>query len=291
MEECRICNNKDFISIYNGSIRAGTYGKVTEKNYKVIQCTNCKFAWLDPLPTINYQESEYRINYTGTAESDDYIEMFDHEQTPRIGRIGIEKFRDKVVADLGCGGGSFLDTVKGVAKKTIAIEPYAGYHESLRKRGHSVYAFPKDALEENSAVDVVISFGVIEHTDNPVEYISEAYSLLKDGGEIFIETDNLNDFLMLADIDEFKEFFYRTAHYWYFSGDSLTALLKKIGFRDVKPGYRHNYDLSNSMCWMRDRKPTGLKKIDWLNKMCDKVWVEFLEQNAFADLLHFSAKK
>lgn len=289
MKKCRVCNEQNFITVYHDRIRAGSIGKKTSERYSVLQCKSCEAAWLNPFPTIDYQNSDYRMDYTGSAESEDYLSMFDHEQTPRINRIGLEKFRDKVVADLGCGGGSFLDAIQGVAKKTIAIEPYTGFHESLKTRGHNVYPNVKSIKEEK--VNIVISFGVIEHTDNPVTYLKDAFSILKKGGKIYLETDNLDDFLMKADIKEFKEFFYRTAHNWYFNNNSLTELFNSVGFNNLKPGFRHGYDLSNTLCWLRDRKPTGLNKIDWISNVCDEVWRDFLEQNEFAELLHFSATK
>jgi len=289
IKKCIVCNGHKYFSQYTGQIRAGEYGKKTVENYDVLQCKNCELAFLHPFPDIDYESSSYRLDYTGSDTIESYISKFDYEQTPRINRIGVEKFRGKIVADLGCGGGSFLDSIKGVAKKTIAIEPYSGYHESLEKRGHLVYQYGKDAREQE--VDMIISFGVIEHTKNPIEYLHDAYSILKKGGEIFLETDNLNDFLMNSDIPEFKEFFYRTAHYWYFNKYSLTELLNHLGFQNIKPGFRHDHDLSNILCWFRDRKPTGLKKIDFITDICNKVWVNFLEQNEFAELLHFSATK
>ncbi len=288
MNKCLLCDG-EINEIYAGQIRAGKFGKKTDESYKVLQCKSCEAAWLDPFPSIDYHDPGYRMEYTGSADSEEYIDMFDHEQTPRINRIGIERFRNKVVADLGCGGGSFLDAIKGVAKKTLAIEPFVGYHESLKMRGHDVYSYTK-SLEKES-VDIVISFGVIEHTDNPVTYLKDAFSILKKGGKIYLETDNLNDFLMKADIKEFKEFFYRTAHNWYFNNNSLMELFNNVGFNNLKPGFRHGYDLSNTLCWLRDRKPTGLNKIDWISNVCDEVWRDFLEQNEFAELLHFSATK
>ena len=85
--------------------------------------------------------------------------------------------------------------------------------------------------------------------------------LLKNGGELYIETDNINDFLMGIELDEFKQFFYRTAHYWYFDDSSLKKSLEIVGFKNIKVGFRHGYDLSNTLLWLRDRIPTGIGKI------------------------------
>ena len=292
MNKCIVCNGKDFDTIYNGQIRAGSFKKLTSESFSVIKCKSCGIGKLDPFPELDYTSSEYRELYNDTIEISEYMHMHDHEQTPRISRIGMEKFRDKVVADLGCGGGSLLDAVKGVASKTIGIEPFDEYHKSLKNRGHEVFS----SIEEIDAkyfnnLDIIISFGVIEHTTNPIEYLQGAYSLLKKGGELYLETDNINDFLMGIDLDDFKRFFYRTAHYWYFDDYSLKKSLEIVGFKNINIGFRHGYDLSNTLLWLRDHIPTGVGKIKSISKNCNSSWVNYLEESGQAELLHFFVVK
>jgi len=292
MKKCILCDGIDLDTIYNGQIRSGNFKKITTESFSVIKCKSCGIGKLEPIPKLDYTSSEYRELYNDTSQISEYIEMHDHEQTPRISIIGIEKFRNKVIADLGCGGGSFLDTIKGVASKTIGIEPFTGYHKSLKNRGHEVFASIEDVDDKYlNNLDIIISFGVIEHTTNPIEYLQGAFKLLKKGGELYIETDNVNDFLMGLELDEFKQFFYRTAHYWYFDDSSLKKSLEIAGFENIKVGFRHGYDLSNTLLWLRDRIPTGVGKIKNISKNCNSSWANYLEQSGQAELLHFSAVK
>ena len=292
MNKCKICGCRNYKSIYNGKIRAGTHMKMTSEVFDVIQCEECKLASLSPIPKINYSSSEYRELYNDTSDIKDYISMYDQEQTPRISKIGIEKFRNRVVADIGCGGGSFLDSISGIAQKTVGIEPYVGYHSSLTQRGHEVYSSTQESLHKlEKCVDVIISFGVIEHTDNPLEYLNDAYSLLKKGGKIYLETDNLDDFLIKMNILEFEQFFYRTAHFWYFERNSLRRIMEIAGFKNISEGFRHGYDLSNAFMWMKDRVPTGTDKVKNISSFCNDTWKRFLEESGKAELLHFSAVK
>jgi len=292
MKKCILCDGIDLDTIYNGQIRSGNFKKITTESFSVIKCKSCGIGKLEPIPKLDYTSSEYRELYNDTSQISEYIEMHDHEQTPRISIIGIEKFRNKVIADLGCGGGSFLDTIKGVASKTIGIEPFTGYHKSLKNRGHEVFSSIEDIDDKYlNNLDIIISFGVIEHTTNPIEYLQGAFTLLKKGGELYIETDNVNDFLMGLELDEFKQFFYRTAHYWYFDDSSLKKSLEIAGFENIKVGFRHGYDLSNTLLWLRDRIPTGVGKIKNISKNCNSSWANYLEQSGQAELLHFSAVK
>ncbi len=289
---CINCHHENHDIVYEGLIRSGLFGKKTNKEFEIISCSNCGLKRLYPFADINYESSEYRNDYNGSSRSNDYIQMHDHEQNPRLSNIGIENFRNKVVLDYGCGGGSFLDLVKGVSKKTVGIEPFKGFHSSLAERGHEVFSCVEDALSRyKGKIDIIISFGVIEHTAHPINYLTNSYRLLRLGGSIFLETDNHNDFLMCADLPEFKEFFYRTVHYWYFDQDSLSKIFGSVGFSELNTGFRHCYDLSNAMMWMKDKKPTGLNTISGISKICNQTWVSYLEQSGQADLLFFKATK
>ena len=87
MNKCKICGCRNYKSINNGKIRAGTNMKMTSEVFDVIQCEECKLASLSPIPKINYSSSEYRELYNDTSDIKDYISMYDQEQTPRISKI------------------------------------------------------------------------------------------------------------------------------------------------------------------------------------------------------------
>jgi len=173
-----------------------------------------------------------------------------------------------------------------LSEKTLGIEPFSGYHESLKRRGHEIFSDIETAQSKyREKVDSIISFGVLEHVKNPQQYLKDAYSLLKKGGKMYLETDNLNDILMKLNINSFDEFFYRTAHLWYFEDKTLKQMVDQAGFSDIRISFRHNFDMSNVMLWLRDNKPTGNGKLDFLNSSVDKNWVEFVESSGLADLV------
>jgi 2-polyprenyl-3-methyl-5-hydroxy-6-metoxy-1,4-benzoquinol methylase len=289
--KCISCNSKEYQIVYDGPIRSGSYGKLTAKNFKVIKCIICSLTRLEEFPEIHYENEEYRLDYNDTSDIRDYFNNHDHEQTPRINKIGIEKFRDKVVLDFGCGGGSFLDTIKGIAKKTIAVEPFVGYHESLKLRGHEVYSKIVDCIHLKSTVDIVISFGVIEHINEPLEYLINAHDILKPKGKVFIETDNLDDILVKLRFKEFEPFYYRTVHSYYFNTKSLKDLAQKAGFNEIIVGHRHGFGISNTIKWLNERNPGGLDKLEFITPEIDSAWVQMLEKKGMAELLHFELVK
>ena len=291
---CDNCGASEYTIVYEGKIRAGSFGKYTDKRHKVVKCTNCGLVRLNenPIDSVYYKTSEYRNDYNDTGEVGDYLAEHDNEQPARMQAIGMEAFRDKIVIDYGCGGGAFLDLIKGVARKTIGIEPFEGYHKSLRDRGHKVYANAKGAVNDmHEKVDTIVSFGVIEHVESPSQYLSDAIQLLAEDGVMYLETDNLNDILLKISVKEFEPFFYRTAHLWYFDSNTLEQLAHKAGFTRLSISHRHNFDLSNIISWAVDKKPTGCGKLTLFNETLDAVWVDYLERNGYADLVCAVLKK
>jgi len=288
---CISCENSEFETMYEGKLRSGSYGKLTDTSNSVIKCTKCGLARLSEFPEISYTSDQYRLDYNDSAAIEDYHKNHDAEQNPRIAKIGIEQFRNKVVLDFGCGGGSFLDTIKGFASKTIAVEPFAGYHKSLKERGHEVYGSIAECKEYINSVDVIISFGVIEHINEPLQYLKDARALLAPGGKMYIETDNLNDILVKLDFPEFRPFYYRTVHSWYFDGDALAALASKAGFSKIKKGYRHGFGISNTLLWLKERKPKSGTKLNYITEEIDYNWIRMLENTGMAELLHFEITK
>jgi len=288
MTSCDLCNTQDYEVVYDGVIRDGVVGIKTTIGFGVIKCCGCGLVRLldNPLTMEYYQSDEYRNAYNETSNPSDYIKMHDNEQPPRLDKIGADFFRDKTVLDYGCGGGAFLDLVSGLSGKTLGIEPFSGYHESLIGRGHKIFPDIETAQSEyKDQVESVVSFGVLEHVENPQQYLKNAYGLLKKGGKMYLETDNLHDILMKLNITSFDEFFYRTAHLWYFEDKTLKQMAEQAGFLDIKISFRHNFDMSNVMLWLRDNKPTGNGKLDFLSNGVDQNWIEFVESSGLADLV------
>ena len=288
MTSCGLCNTQDYEVIYDGIIRDGVVGIKTIIKHKVVKCNGCGLVRLldNPLTMEYYQSDEYRNAYNETSSPSDYIEMHDNEQPSRLDRIGATFFRDKIVLDFGCGGGAFLDLVSGLSRETLGIEPFSGYHESLIDRGHEMFSNMETAQSKyKDKVDSIVSFCVLEHVQNPQQYLKDACSLLKKSGKMYLETDNIHNILMKFNINSFDEFFYRTAHLYYFEDKTLRKMAEQAGFSDIRISFRHNYDMSNVMLWLRDNKPTGNGKLDFLSNGVDQNWIEFVESSGLADLV------
>ena len=122
--KCKICDSDQNKIIYNGIIRNGGLAKYNIKNMPIYQCEECGVIWhekkIDDLKQY-YESVEYREKLEGSSEYKEFYELLDNEPLDKFRYTGTDIYRDKIVADVGCGCGAFLDFVKGVSKEVVAI--------------------------------------------------------------------------------------------------------------------------------------------------------------------------
>jgi len=285
---CEICNSANWKIIYEGKIRDGSYGSFLEKA-AIGECLECGVQRLnenDCIPSGYYHSGEYRIKLQQSLVNDDALKEQDHVQKFMLDAVGgLDVLRDQSIVDVGCGAGSLLDMTRGVTMQQIGIEPCHPYLEALQKKGYEVYPDLLLALEENNqTLDWALSSQVIEHVENPLEFLKEIFDLLRPGGQALISTPNRNDILTNL-LSEFNEFFYRTQHRWYFDKESIEYCAKESGFEVLETKFNHRYGLANTIHWLRDRKPKGNLRIDQLNELADKLWSAYLQNTGQSDNL------
>ena len=291
---CEICNGEDISVIYQGPIRDGAFGSTIEKS-QIYKCNTCGISKVDENDSFeqkNYESSVYREEMGQGLSVDDFFNNADPIQIHHLDAFWPFSFRNKIVADVGCGAGSFIDHISGLASEVIAIEPTKMYHDSLSDRGCKVFSYASYAKTKfNNGVDIIVSFQVIEHVENPIEFLKEIYSLLKKGGKLILATPNHDDILMKLLPESFPSFFYRRAHRWYFDEDSLTYCLQKSGFKNIDVRYKHTFGISNALAWLRDKKPQGYIKLQGIGSSADVLWKEYLETSKQSDTLLVMAEK
>ncbi len=292
--DCVVCGRRKWTLLYEGKIRDGSFGKLTTEPMRIYQCAECGLARLDEfvIGQREYESTLYREKYNDSSDDKVLLKMHDPEQGPRIALVGLDKFRDKVVLDYGCGHGALLDAVAGVAKQTIGIEPLRAMHDSLENRGHTVFGSSEHALQHlRGKVQVLTSFGVIEHVEDPRAYLRNAFDLLEPGALFILQTDNIDDVLLKTEAQNFVAFFYRTAHNWYFRRSNLESLAVTCGFVELDLRTFHSYDFSNFVLWHRDGRPTGTGKLRLFDSVFDQLWKAVVEASGYGDLITMVGRK
>ena len=242
------------------------------------RCQSCNILYLDPRYAKNYIYLAYRNYYTHNIKllhntdskvSNKYFkESLDNAyinwrfctQYNNVNSLGIlinilrfskrKKINQKYrylprsgrkgrLLDVGVGNGDFLRRaidagwdVTGVDVDPQCVDTAKSYGLNVHLGGIEVFA------GRTNIFDCITMNHVIEHTHYPKQAIELAYNLLKTNGMLWIETPNIDSFGHIK-FGSFWRGIEVPRHLVLFSWDSLTSLLKDIGFRYIikKPIY------------------------------------------------------
>jgi len=133
--------------------------------------------------------------------------------------------------EIGSGAGLFLKAFARQGWDTLGVEVNDDAAQFARTRLNldvrSTYA--EDLDVPPSSFDVVAMMDVIEHVPNPAETIATARRFLKPGGVLLMQTPNLDAFSRTA-LGAPWAVLSPAEHLYYFTEDTMTALLQKAGF-------------------------------------------------------------
>ena len=199
----------------------------------------------------------------------------------------------KVVADVGCAAGSFLDHIGGLAAESLAIEPCHEYHPSLKQRGYKVFESIQTAVDAYPGrIDALFSLSTLEHVLNPLAFFKQIRALLAGDGVFMVSTPNRADVLMEMLGADYHRFFYRTVHRWYFDMASLESLARRSGLEVVKKRCLQRFGISNTLRWLRDRRPGGDDTLpQFEDALINDTWKAYLESKGVGDYLYMLLKK
>jgi SAM-dependent methyltransferase len=140
------------------------------------------------------------------------------------------------VLDIGAGSGEWLELVRGSGWEVAAVEPDSTARENIKKKGIEARESVRDWFPRAGTFDVITLSHAIEHVHEPDELLVAAFELLRPGGQLFVETPNLDAFA--------HRHFGRNwisldppRHLILFNRKSLRQAVKSAGFTKIR--YRH----------------------------------------------------
>jgi len=243
---CPICHVPIHTILYQAYDRMfGIAGK-----FYIERCELCKTLTITPKPNKKklalYYPSQSYYSYSDSNNSIlkklrmYLIEKFYHptlfskilflfvNTVPAIPRMK----KDGKIIDIGCGNGETLRTLKKYGWDTYGVDIDAKAIDRAKKSGlENTYigSYRKLSVFPDGYFDVIRSYHVIEHLDDPALFLMLANKKLKKGGELIIGTPNGQS--IVAKI--FGSFWYNLdcpRHLFVFSPTSLQTLLTQYEF-------------------------------------------------------------
>jgi len=97
--------------------------------------------------------------------------------------------------DVGCGDGSFLSLARTCGWDVVGLDPDAKAAANAAKQGLTVHEGGIEYFEGKTGLfDVITLNHVIEHVYDPAMVLKTCHALLKPGGQIWLETPNIDSF-------------------------------------------------------------------------------------------------
>jgi 2-polyprenyl-3-methyl-5-hydroxy-6-metoxy-1,4-benzoquinol methylase len=186
-------------------------------------CNDCSLVQQAEIPSDEelkiYYSHNYRQDYKSTySPKPKYVRRAGMTALDRIKFLESHlPLSNKVLLDIGAGGGEFVYMAQKRGLQSKGIEPNLGYSTfSKEQYGVEVKTAMLSDVQDSSA-DIVTLFHVFEHMAKPLEVMKKLYSSIKDGGYLFIEVPNI----LQADASPHNIYF--KAHLFYYSKYTLAC--------------------------------------------------------------------
>ena len=282
--KCKLCNCNNFKE-RNGKIRSNSSIKAN----KILECLNCSLVFLNDDSHISesfYEESSMDSRANNLEEwrldtfSDDLrrYDLLKHE------------IKGSKIIDVGSGNGNFVKLCSNISKEAYGLEIEEKYHKDFQKENLKIFS---NRNEINFRLDLVVTFHVIEHVDDPIKFLQSLLNFLKPGGKLYIETPNSNDALLkLYNLTAFKNFIYWDNHLILFNYKSFEYLCNRFSGIKFKSFPVQRYGVSNHLYWLINKKPGGNKIWKFLgNKTINNLYKNFLYKLGMNDTLFYQIVK
>lgn len=213
-------------------------------NWSVIECADCGFAHLDPIPSDDdlasiYSTREYYDESPGWLDKDEresaYWSLEHIDKIDAWRAMGLSPGR---LLDVGCSGGLLLADAQRAGWVVEGIEPSPTAAGFARRKGLTVHEtmFQSARIEPHS-FDVIHSRMLLEHLPEPRGFLEWARTVLRPEGILTCHVPNEFNALQAAARDSLgKEQWWIAPpfHINYFTFDGLEHLLRTTGFEPVE---------------------------------------------------------
>jgi 2-polyprenyl-3-methyl-5-hydroxy-6-metoxy-1,4-benzoquinol methylase len=197
-----------------------------------IRCRECgteKQIVLDSQINNRFAEAENEFYGESAIYFASFFSYIGYTQAKKRLEIVLRYLKQGSLIEVGPGSGHFLSLASGKGFVCEAVEFSAVLGKYIQDRvGLPVYqgVFESLPLKINH-YDAVVSFHVIEHSENPIEHLRKALEVVKLGGYVFLATPNANSWqhrIMKSWSPN-----YCRAHLYFFSKKGLKRVIKSIG--------------------------------------------------------------
>ncbi len=163
--------------------------------------------------------------------------------------------------EVGCGYGFFLDEAERHFDALYGTEMSPGAADRAARSGRTVVAGDIHAAPADLMADLIVSFHVVEHIYDPLDFLRGVARRLKPGGTVVLAAPDMGAFWRRLMGRHWPSFKY-PEHVAFYDARTLPVLLRKAGFeRPVRLPYVHDFPLDEVLRKLRLPAPGAAQRI------------------------------
>jgi 2-polyprenyl-3-methyl-5-hydroxy-6-metoxy-1,4-benzoquinol methylase len=205
--------------------------------FEVVRCSGCSLVYVTPRLKAEYLTDVYDKDYWKSPSPKDrgyadyvgaqslYLRTYE-KRFRLVRRFAPEPGR---ALDVGCAAGFFLKVMSDRGWQVAGVE----LSPEIARHAHEVYgldAIHTGVLEtapfDPASFDLVTCWDVVEHVPDPVGLLRKVSSLLKPGGHVIIETQNVESWFAKL-LGPKWQHYKHLEHLYHFSPRTIRLLLEK----------------------------------------------------------------
>lgn len=237
---CNLCGSDDFEIVYTPRYEDAKPDEILETFRssgdevlldQLVHCKKCGLQYLNPR-----LKADVVLEGYGAGSDETFIsQAAGRERTFAKSLKFIEKFHPQLgrLLDVGTAGGSFLAEAKKIGWDVAGCEPnrwlceWGNKHYGLKIVAGTIF----DMKLPDAAFDVVTLWDVLEHTPDPKAVLKECARVLKPGGVLVVNYPDIHS--SIARLMGRRWVFLLSVHLYYFTSETLKAMLSQVGFRQL----------------------------------------------------------
>jgi 2-polyprenyl-3-methyl-5-hydroxy-6-metoxy-1,4-benzoquinol methylase len=171
-------------------------------------------------------------------------------------RLILDFCKEKEVLDVGCVGQDIdysnpnwiHSQVKEIAEELAGVDINIDGIKELNSMGYNISHY--NELNYSKKFDVILMLDVIEHVDNPVEFIKNYQQFLKEDGKMVITTPNSNRAINFINILFKNEYSLNYEHTFWFCPKTFMEVIERVDTLTISDFYWLNhYSKAKTLNW------------------------------------------
>ena len=238
---------------------------------EMVVCAKCTLRYHNKFPVdINevYNDKNYKNKSAGYWVEGEY-----EYRKNRFGRERVDllknhlgAIKNKLLLDVGCGAGYFLDAALESGAICHGLEPSEDVREDTSERlGIDISSLPIEDYDLGIKYDIITSFDVIEHVKDPMGMLSHINRLLKKDGTLLLYTPNFDSFGIKVTREK-SNLVSPGAHLMLFTYKSIKLALEKNGF-ELQYYKTYGLDIDDIISSDETNQPKNLFLTDWKEEL------------------------